>query len=553
MMKILILNPHIDASHEITRALQSKGHAVLLSIHPEEAMQVFQLHASSVDLVIVHREITETLTGLQFLDKLRAASPDTASIVTSEQWGEPDFSKHQATPQGANAYVRSPFTADLLVSVIDQMFAPEPQAAAKPPAAQAPTPAPAPQATPQPESAGFALESVSDIFTVKAGTPAASNGIFLESPVDELPPIGPKSSPENSAQANSLDSSLDIPSPQKSSDFSMAIEPTGGILDVNAAVPSGKNPVGIAEAPIFELSSPVESLAISESEPQELSEPSKSDLARPDSGKPDPEAAREMPYLFAKAWGQNSALAPSLAQALGDAVIPGGAANSPDTETLKKYLMLREQDVAVLSTQLRTLKDQLAERELALNEQRAANTELTHQIMERNLEIEEFEREKSLALAALEKEIAELKFQHKTKTDRTRALEKQVRDASGEIEKLKDRVRTDIRKIRVREKELENRLEIMKKDSEVLIGARETKIIELKRKLDLLEFNMDLLQDQYVREKETSGKMRQLLLKAAQVVRVAGGLLDTGPDTTTLEHPSEELAKSLEHESEKAS
>jgi chromosome segregation ATPase len=98
---------------------------------------------------------------------------------------------------------------------------------------------------------------------------------------------------------------------------------------------------------------------------------------------------------------------------------------------------------------------------------------------------------------------------------------------------LKERVRSDIRKIRVREKELENRLEIVRKDSEALIGSRENKIIELKRKLDLLEFNMDLLQDQYAREKESTFKLRERLAKAAQVVRMAGGMLDplTGEPT----------------------
>src|SRR4029077_11183068 len=132
---------------------------------------------------------------------------------------------------------------------------------------------------------------------------------------------------------------------------------------------------------------------------------------------------------------------------------------------------------------------------------------------------------KSGEFQSLENEVNEVKFQLKTKTDKVRVMEAQVREATEEMEHLKNRVRSDIRKIRVREKDLENRLEIMKKDSEALIGARETKIIELKRKLDLLEFNMDLLQDQYNREKENSVHLRERLAKAAQVVRVAGGLL----------------------------
>ena len=132
-----------------------------------------------------------------------------------------------------------------------------------------------------------------------------------------------------------------------------------------------------------------------------------------------------------------------------------------------------------------------------------------------------------MALVALQAELEELKFQNKAKSDRARIMEMQVREASDEIERLKERVRTDIRKIRVRERELENRLEIMKKDSEALIAAREQKIIELKRKVDLLEFNMDLLQDQYTREKENTGVLRERLAKAAKMVRVAGGLLDS--------------------------
>ncbi len=59
-----------------------------------------------------------------------------------------------------------------------------------------------------------------------------------------------------------------------------------------------------------------------------------------------------------------------------------------------------------------------------------------------------------------------------------------------------------------------------------MIGARENKIIELKRKLDLLDFNMDLLQDKYTREKESTAKLRERLAKAAHAVRVAGGVLD---------------------------
>lgn len=117
-------------------------------------------------------------------------------------------------------------------------------------------------------------------------------------------------------------------------------------------------------------------------------------------------------------------------------------------------------------------------------------------------------------------------FKLKTKSDKAKVLERKVIETTEDIEKLKERVRIDIRKIRTREKELENRLEILKKDSEVLIDARDKKIIDLKKKLDLVEFNMDLLQDRFDKEKRFSAELKEKLKKASQAMKVAGGLLD---------------------------
>jgi hypothetical protein len=244
--------------------------------------------------------------------------------------------------------------------------------------------------------------------------------------------------------------------------------------------------------------------------------------------------AQEMPYLYRDPLKRSSAkVAPLrdssfiLAEPLGDAVVPGGAAQTPDLETFKKYLLLREQDVAILSNQLKAAQDQIKVLEGVLREEKAQNSELSHIAHEQKRKIEDFEIQKKLEMDGMKAELEELQFKTKSKNERVRLLEVQMRDSADEMTNLKERVKSDIRKIRVREKELENRLEMVKKDSEALLAAREGKIIELKRKLDLLEFNMDLLQDQYTKEKENSVQLRERLARAAQIVRVAGGLLGT--------------------------
>ena len=242
----------------------------------------------------------------------------------------------------------------------------------------------------------------------------------------------------------------------------------------------------------------------------------------------DEDLLSDLPYLLhrPKQDGGKARSALVFAEPVGDAVVPGGASQTPDVETLKKYLLLREQDVAVLSNQLKSAREQINDLERKVKNEKAQASELAYLANDQGRRIGEFEKEKTLALLGLQSEIDELRFQNRTKSDKARVIETQMREATDEIERLKERVRTDIRKIRVREKELENKLEIVRKDSEALISARESKIMELKRKLDLLEFNMDLLQDQNAREKENSSQLRERLAKAAQVVRVAGGLLD---------------------------
>ena len=58
-----------------------------------------------------------------------------------------------------------------------------------------------------------------------------------------------------------------------------------------------------------------------------------------------------------------------------------------------------------------------------------------------------------------------------------------------------------------------------------MILSRETKIIELKRKIDTLEFNMDLVKEQYEREKMKAEQHRKKLIKATVAFKNAEDLM----------------------------
>ena len=199
---------------------------------------------------------------------------------------------------------------------------------------------------------------------------------------------------------------------------------------------------------------------------------------------------------------------------------------TPDQEALKGYLALREQDVAVLSGQLRSSKERIQQLESLLKAEKSRGAEVQEALSRVEQRLKNYDREKQVEVEVAQKQLEDLERQLREKTDKARQIETRLRLTSEEVGKVKDRVRVDIRRIRVREKELEGQLEILKKDSSALLQARDEKILELKRRIDLLEFNMELVQEQYEKQCRQSDELKGKLRDAAQAMKQANGFLD---------------------------
>ncbi len=205
----------------------------------------------------------------------------------------------------------------------------------------------------------------------------------------------------------------------------------------------------------------------------------------------------------------------------------GPVSGNKDLDTMKNYLALREQDVALLTGQMRSTQERVQQLEMQLKMERARSGELQHMVQKQEQQIQNFERDKQVEFEVIHQQVEDLNLQLREKTDKVRTIEAKLKITTDEVEKVKERVRVDIRRIRVREKELEGQLEILKKDSTALLVARDEKIVELKRKIDLLEFNMELVQEQYAKERNATEQLRHKLKEASGVMNAARGLLDS--------------------------
>lgn len=493
-MKILVVGHKDDAQRDLSILLMSKGATVLgpFEASSKETWETLQAEQKGIDLAIIHREGKDGQgePGIELVRKIKAdpVQVDLPIIITSSVWGDAEFVLHQGKAEGVNAYLHAPFAPTAVWDLVTAVLGSAP-----------------------------VLEDASTHFTDTTSGGTGSLSLELETGVkqDSQPALVQPSVAESPTLEGITMDAIEIV--EEKTSVALPEAPYDRIVS-EVSIPTAPSFDGIGVTLSAEPDAVIE-MGGTAKEPI---------LSAPSTESPlDADAAEKMPYVYGRDRVSREINDPLLGfgMPIGDAVVPGGAAESPDLETLKKYLLLREQDVGALSNQLKTSREQIQELERCLILERGKVVELEHTSSEQKQKIDDFDREKAATIQSFEEEITELNFQIKSKTDRARLLETKVREVTEQMEHLKERVRADIRKIRMREKELENRLEILKKDSESLIAARENKIIELKRKVDLLEFNMDLLQEQSQREKQNNSDLRERFSKAAQAMKVAGGLL----------------------------
>lgn len=158
-------------------------------------------------------------------------------------------------------------------------------------------------------------------------------------------------------------------------------------------------------------------------------------------------------------------------------------------------------------------------------------------------ELDEKKIEIQLMKRRLTEEGLDLKYQLELETERRKLAEERAKTYQAEVLAMQQKVKLEVKKVSSRERELEQRLELLKSDAETQIRHRDQKILELKRRIDAMEFDMEAMN---AIEQKTVGDKTELegkLDKAIKTLRTAIGILESDdPKLATLE----KLKKNLE-------
>ena len=113
----------------------------------------------------------------------------------------------------------------------------------------------------------------------------------------------------------------------------------------------------------------------------------------------------------------------------------------------------------------------------------------------------------------------EMKYRLRVSDEKKLYAEEKVKKLQKEFDRLQGKVRLDFNHVRQREKELEGQLELVKMDSESQVKTRDKKILELKRKIDQLEFNMENIVIREQKSRDDKVKLEERLEKMMKTLR----------------------------------
>jgi hypothetical protein len=160
-----------------------------------------------------------------------------------------------------------------------------------------------------------------------------------------------------------------------------------------------------------------------------------------------------------------------------------------------------------ISVEMQADLDQLSKLSAVINELREEREALSRRIIELESN-KQFEKSDTLTLRAeldekkievmilkkrYEKQIDELRQQVETAIQRKSLVEEKNKQFEKEVLTLNQRLKVEFKKVQMRERELEDQLEMLRADADVQIRNRDNKILELKRKIDHLEFDLENL------------------------------------------------------------
>ncbi len=204
----------------------------------------------------------------------------------------------------------------------------------------------------------------------------------------------------------------------------------------------------------------------------------------------------------------------------------GEDVTSDQAEVLRKYIALKE-------SESRDLKEQQKQYQNYVRKMTAQMRSLTNKSQDMVSELETLKRrDESSRVEAREiekryrEEIVRMKNEFEESQRRSGNVSAEYQELARRREEWKDKVREDLKRIKLKERELENKYELLKRDTQALLDSKDKHVIELKRKNDALELEMESLEERLRNATLSVSAVQAKKRRLIETLRLAISLLE---------------------------
>jgi len=207
-------------------------------------------------------------------------------------------------------------------------------------------------------------------------------------------------------------------------------------------------------------------------------------------------------------------------------ISPNSHLDQDNLTTLKNYIALKEKEVA-------DLRDQQKQYQTVLLKLKRTHSELTHTNLELQQELEtaksseqQIKKEMSHLREKFETDIAILKNDYEQQQRQNGSFQEQLQDLNRQKTAWKETIAEDLKKIKIKERELENRYELLKQDTETLLDSKDQQILELRKKTDAFELELESLEERLRSEHAVLNSIDSKKRRLIETLKLAISLLE---------------------------